>query len=95
MASDVVKAYMAKRHGTITVLPSWPPHSPDLNPIENLWSWVEAKVEAQGCKTFEEFKQAVLDQLEAVPKAMFTRLVDSMHKRMASVIKLGGDKTKY
>ena len=52
-------------------------------------------MEAQGCKTFEEFKQAVLDQLEAAPKAMYTRLVDSMHKRMASVIKLGGDKTKY
>ena len=47
-------------------------------------------MKAQGCKTFEEFKQAVLDQLEAVPKAMYTRLVDSMHKRMASVIKLVG-----
>lgn len=52
-------------------------------------------MEAQGCKTFEEFKQAVLDQLKAVPRAMLTRLVDSMPKRMASVIKLDGDKTKY
>ncbi len=43
----------------------------------------------------EEYSQAVLDQLRAVPKSMLVDLFDSMPKRMARVIELHGDKTKY
>src|SRR5262249_55954312 len=32
-----------EEHG-IEVL-NWPPNSPDLNPIENLWAWMKRKVE--------------------------------------------------
>ncbi len=48
-----------------------------------------------GCKSFEEFKLAVLDQVKAVPVSMLINLFNSMPKRMAKVINLVGDKTKY
>ncbi len=60
-----------------------------------MWAWVDQKVNAMGCKTFEEHSQAVLDQLRAVPKSMLVNLFDSMPTRMARVIELHGDKTKY
>jgi hypothetical protein len=79
----------------VSLLGQWPPNSPDLNPIENVWSYVQAKVDKMGCKTFEEFKEAVLMEIKIVPRKMLINLFDSMPRRMAKVIQLDGDKTKY
>jgi hypothetical protein len=85
-----------KRHASShRLLMNWPPNSPDLNPIENVWAYVQAKVNALGCKTFDLFKEAVLAQVKAVPKQVINNLFSSMPKRMAQVVKLGGGKTKY
>lgn len=94
-ASAVVSEHNRRNASSISILGDWPPNSPDLNPIENLWAWVEAKVNALGCQTFEQFSQAVLDQLAAVPKAMLVKLINSMPKRLEKVIELEGDRTKY
>lgn len=32
------------RKNSIQVLEGWPPHSPDLNPIENWWSWLKKRI---------------------------------------------------
>lgn len=95
VAPAVVK-HNNKHKGTrVKVLENWPPNSPDLNPIENIWSYVEAEVYKMGCKTFEAFKQAVLDTMQAVPKRMLANLYSSMPKRMKKVIEKEGDKTGY
>jgi DNA-binding MurR/RpiR family transcriptional regulator len=52
-------------------------------------------VNALGCKSFDQFQQAVLDELKAVPKSMIHNLFTSMPKRLAKVIETGGGKTKY
>lgn len=94
-AYATVSEFNTRRASSINILGDWPPNSPDLNPIENLWAWVEANVNALGCETFEEFSQAVIDQLASVPKKLLVNLVTSMPRRMAKVIELGGDRTTY
>ena len=94
-APQIVQAYN-KAHGTsITVLPNWPPNSPDLNPIENVWSYVQRKVNARACSTFEEFKQAVIEELAGVPQKHISKLYTSMPKRLEEVISRQGDRTRY
>lgn len=94
-ATALVKQWNHEQHASVTILQNWPPNSPDLNPIENVWAYVKAKVNAKGCKTFEEFKQAVMDEFKHIPKRPLINLFNSMPKRIASVIELAGDKTKY
>jgi hypothetical protein len=79
----------------VTLLPEWPPNSPDLSPIENLWGYVQAKVDAVGCKDFQEFKQTVVQTLANTPQSVLVNLLNSMKSRVSDCIQLGGGKTKY
>ena len=92
VAPAIVNEWSKQHSATVTVLPNWPPNSPDLNLIENCWSFVQARVNEQGCKTFAQFKKAVLFEITHIPKSMLGNLFNSMPKRVAKVIDLEGDK---
>ena len=73
----------------------WPKNSPNLNPIENLWSqvkhaqWLEHATSIPGLKkiTHRVWRQVT-------PEYIHT-LYESMPKRMTAVIQAGGTHTKY
>jgi DDE superfamily endonuclease len=91
-----LKEWNSKHPGhQLTLLLHWPPHSPDLNLIENVWAWAQRKVDAAGCKTFEEFQQCVITTLHSVPKTMLTSLYASMSGRIKMCIESKGDRIKY
>ena len=96
VAKGVIKQWNEKNPGhTVTLLANWPPNSPDLNPIENLWGDVQARLDAAGYQTFKEFKAGVEKELKNVDLEKLKNLVNSMNKRLASCINLQGEKTKY
>ena len=94
-AAASVREYNSRQSSSIQLLEGWPASSPDLNLIENVWAYVQARVDARGCSNFEQFTQAVLAECQAVPSRMLANLFDSMPKRLAKVIERGGDKTGY
>jgi hypothetical protein len=95
VAQGVVQQWRRGHNSRVELLANWPPNSPDLNPIENVWSWVGRKVKQMGVTTLPAFKQAVLQQLAHVPKKMLGNLVGSMQSRLRKVIEKGGDRIKY
>ena len=94
VAGAEVKGWNHKHCSNVQLLENWPPNSPDLNLIENVWGLVQEKVNAAaGCSSFDEFKLEVEAQFQAVPKTMLRNLFASMPKRLAKLIELGGGKT--
>jgi len=56
VAEEMIKDWNIDKGSSIQMLPSWPPSSPKLSPIDNFWSWVKAKNDEKGCKTFDELQ---------------------------------------
>jgi transposase len=52
--------------GAGCVLVYLPPYSPDLNPIENMWSKVKASVRAAAARTLDAVVDAVKIALDSV-----------------------------
>ena len=94
-AANVISKWNDQHNSSVSLMRDWPPSSPDLSPIENFWSWVQARVLEKGCKTFEDFSAAVVAQVKNAPKSIFKAYYSSMHTRMLKTIELGGGKTKY
>ena len=93
--SQVVADWNRKHGSSVSVLPDWPPNSPDLNPIENIWGWVQQEVNKKGCKSFEEFKKEVEWKLGHVPMAHLQHHYKSMGDRLKKVLKAGGGYIGY
>lgn len=80
----------------ITVL-DWPSLSPDLNPTENVWSYLVKNIYANG-KQYEninQLKQAIVSAWSKCPMSYLKDLVNSMQDRIYQVIMNHGGKTKY
>jgi len=75
----------------------WPPYSPDLNPIENLWGELVRYVYAKGKQFYsiETLKQAIMIAWNEIPLEYFQNLVSSMKSRVANVLLKQGGSTPY
>lgn len=90
--AKVVKDFL--RNQSVTVL-DWPPYSPDLNPIENLWYQVKKKVAAKRTSNVDQLWEAFTEAWNQITDETCTKLVASMPKRCKAVITAKGHATKY
>ena len=73
--SKVTKEWMVE-HG-VHALP-WPPHSPDLNPIENVWALMKRNVEKKGPTTIEGLKTCIQEVWDAITLQDLQAYINSM-----------------
>ena len=84
-----------------TSLVSIPPRSPDLNPIENIFSIVKKELKQQaveGEKThegFNEFALRVKATLYSISPSKINSVIESMNKRLSKVIVHKGGRIDY
>jgi len=92
--SKIVKEWIAKQHFKLM---EWLAQSPDLNPIENLWSIVKRRLGLYESvpSNQHELWQRVHQEWRAIPKEIIQNLVESIPDRINSVIKNKGLWTKY
>jgi len=94
-AHHVVDQWNAQHGSHVSIMKNWPPSSPDFNPIENFWSHLQRIMDGLGCKTFAEYKEALVREAKATPQTYFSKLVGSVNRRLAKSISLEGGKTGY
>ena len=51
------KAWLA-RHG-VKIFEDWPANSPDVNPIEHLWAYLEKRLQHRQCRTDDQLWELV------------------------------------
>lgn len=73
----------------------WPPQSPDLNPIENLWTDVKFTVSKAKPRNVQQLWEEVQSAWLSIPVERCQRLVNSMPRRCKSVLENKGLSTKY
>jgi transposase len=78
----------------ISIMP-WPANSPDLNCIENLWSWLDHHLGKIEIINVEQLKTEIRKLLDNVPKEIPQNLVNSMPKRVNQCLNEKGGSTKY
>ena len=79
----------------INLISNYPPQSPDLNVIENVWSMIKRKIDLNKASTNEEIFDIVKKEWDSIPQCEIQKLIDSMERRIKSVISAKGGNTKY
>lgn len=91
--SKKVKTYLADTG--VRVL-DWPGNSPDLNPIENLWTLLKNKVAEKQPSSAPDMIAAIKSVwVSEITPDYCKKLIHSMPRRLEAVIKNGGGHTKY
>ena len=87
-----VRNYLANKH--ICVM-DWPPQSPDLNPIENLWAILNYNMRHRKCNTEEQLWEAIQDTWNNIASNTLIKLIQSMPKRCKLVTESNGMPISY
>ena len=84
-----------KDHGVTPIV--WPPFSPDLNPIENLWRQIKHLIRKrpQIPRTVPEMQVAFQEAWEQVSEDFIAKLIASMPDRMRAIVKAKGGHIDY
>lgn len=77
---------------------SWPPNSPDLNPIETIWDEMKDYIQKRYpgvYSSYKRLKEVVLEAWESITHERIKELVREMPDRCQAVITAQGGHTKY
>ena len=97
---DGARAHTARRTQELlaTKIPNfwnkamWPPNSPDLSPIENLWSILGDKVEDEKIRptTVQGLERVLKAAWKKIPEETLSNLISSIPSRVKAVLKAKG-----
>ena len=69
--------------------------SPDLNPIENVFSDLKRKLARENISSVKGLEKRIRNFWSKLQKSYLTKLVNSMPNRLQEVIRRNGGMTKY
>jgi AraC-like DNA-binding protein len=80
--------YLARKG--VQVLPQWPASSPDCNPIENVWHYLDEKISERNPQTIEQLASAAIASWNAIDTDVLNNFQRSFDKKLANVCDSAG-----
>lgn len=76
---------------------SWPAQSPDLNPIENVWSWLRQELwnRRAEIRNSNDVWRLTVEIFNSMSETFIRKLYDSIPERIEAVLRLKGNRTSY
>jgi hypothetical protein len=68
----------------------WPPYSPDLSPIEQVWAYIKRKLKGRRFANADELFAALSQEWEAIPQEMIDDFCSSFRARCQVCVNHGG-----
>lgn len=92
--SKIVRDWLVEQSFSIL---EWPAQSPDLNPIEHLWSHLKNRLNSYSTPAngMIELWQRIEDEWNKIDKTTCLNLIESMPRRIEAVLKAKGYWTDY
>ena len=72
----------------------WPPYSPDLNPMENIWAILKKSLQGQTL-TWENLEETVIDIWNNISPEIIRNMYASYESRLVKTIKNDGNMIGY
>ncbi len=94
--AQIISDWFLEHDNEFTLL-SWPPQSPDINPIEHLWDVVEREIHIMDVqpKNLQQLCDAIMSIWTKVSEECFQNLVESMLRSIKAVLEAKGGPTRY
>jgi len=73
----------------------WPGYSPDISPIENIWSWLKSEVSKDRPTTLEAMKRSLRKHWKRLTPEFLAPYFNSMPDRMRMIIESEGNRINY
>ena len=68
----------------------WPANSPDLSPIETVWSILKLELSKRKNSNLEELRNNILDIWTKFPKELCSKIIDEFDEKIKICQKEGG-----
>ncbi len=93
---QIISDWFLEHDNEFTLL-KWPPQSPDLNPIEHLWDVEEREILIMDVQTtnLQQLCDDIMTIWTKISEECFQHLVESMPRRIKTVLKTKGSPTRY
>ncbi len=94
--AQIISDWFLEHNNECTLL-KWPPQSPDLNPIEQLWDVVEREILIMDVQTtnLQQLCDAMMTIWTKISEECFQHLVESMPRIITAVLKAKESPTRY
>lgn len=73
----------------------WPPQSPDLNPIEQVWDYLKTKLSRHEKSSKEAMWNNLQKTWAKIPIEIFRKFINTMRDRCKAVLEAKGYHTRY